>query len=140
MGPGVDAERAALMISSTSFRLGSLKLNSVVGGAGLMRALLGSRSCSLRKSLTVSRRKRFTSSLEHSSRPLRLSPSSCFVKPKGLAMKIAHFMARSLPLLRCHSALRRIISFFRKMFCSSANGRISSSVAFLYCLLRVQSS
>lgn len=32
--PEVDAEWAALMISSTSFRLGSLKLNSVVGGRG----------------------------------------------------------------------------------------------------------
>lgn len=64
-----------------------------------MRALLGSSSCGLKESLNMSWIKRFTSSVEHSSRPLPLCPSSCFVKPKVLAMKSAHFLALSLPSL-----------------------------------------
>lgn len=93
-GPGAEAEWAALTTFSTSFRMFG-RSNIDVGEAELMRALLGLSSCSLDGLLNKSCRKAWTYSAEQSSRPLRLSPSSCFVQPKGLTMNAVHFLALS---------------------------------------------
>lgn len=42
--------------------------------------------------------------------PFYTQQRCCFIKPKGLAMKAAHFLALSLPHLLCRSALQRVIS------------------------------
>ncbi len=55
-------------------------------------------------------------------------------------MKAVHLRALSLPLLLCHSARRREMSFFRRMSCSFVRAGLSSSVTFLYCCFRDFSS
>lgn len=72
--------------------------------------------------------------------PLRFCPSSCFVKPKGLAIKAVHILFLSFHRLLCHSALRIVNIFFLKMLRSSAKGGRCSSLASLCYFLRIFSS
>lgn len=85
--------------SPTSFRLYSVSLNSAVRAAGLFSTFFGPSSCPLSGMLMVFWRKRFTSSLEQSSRPLRMPASSGLENQKGLAVKAAFCLALSLSSL-----------------------------------------
>lgn len=135
--PGAEAVHA-LMTSSTSFKLGSLRSNSVVGGIGLMRTLLSSSSCSLIGSLRVSWRKQSTSSVGHMRMSLCLFPSSCLVKPKEFLINTT--CSLSLFPYSCNFALQRVISVFLKISRKLAIPGFSSSEADLFCFLGVWSS
>lgn len=71
-------------------------------------------------------------SLEHISLPLFFWPSSCFVNWNGMAIKAGLFCALSLLRLRWYSV--------KSIALNSANGPLSSSLAFLCCFLRTFSS
>lgn len=53
-----------------------------------------------------------TSSLEQARRLLLFCPNSCFMRLNGSVINALRFLALSLLCLLCHSALRRVMSFF----------------------------
>ncbi len=137
LGPDAELARTFPTTSRTSFNCSSAMLNCTLGPVGSIRVLHSPNSCSLAGSLYVSFRWWSISSLEQTSWPLRFWTSSSLVNLKGLEQNAARFWALSRRRLRCHSAQRRILIFFRRMHISCARPVRSSSPACLYCCLRV---